>query len=114
MHTIPATAAALVVLLGVALSACSPAPESSSAAGGSAVRFGIGVNRARMAVANSPVGGRAAFSIALVFRADAVGAGDNAQWYGKTGLIDAEQGGVTSDWGTVLTETGNVILRMSG
>src|SRR4051794_10549453 len=73
-------------------------------AGGPAVRF----NRNRMAVASSPVGGRTAFSIALLFRADAVGANDNAQWYGKSGLIDAEQGGVTADWGTVLTETGNV------
>ncbi|MEY2407595.1 MAG: hypothetical protein QOF48_265 [Verrucomicrobiota bacterium] len=73
-------------------------------AGGPAVRF----NRNRMAVSTSPMGGRTAFSIALVFRADAVGAGENAQWYGKTGLIDAEQGGVTADWGTVLTETGNV------
>src|ERR1043166_2602822 len=73
-------------------------------AGGPAVRF----NRNRMAVTSSPVGGRTAFSIALVFRADAVGANDNAQWYGKSGLIDAEQPGVTSDWGTVITETGNV------
>src|ERR1043166_3926486 len=35
-------------------------------AGGPAVRF----NRNRMAVTSSPVGGRTAFSIALVFRAD--------------------------------------------
>src|SRR5947207_14956163 len=49
-------------------------------AGGSAVRF----NRQRMAVPNSPAGGRSAFSIAYVFRADAVGANDAGNnWYGK-------------------------------
>ncbi len=73
-------------------------------AGGNAVRF----NRNRMSIPNSPVGGRSAFSIAYVFKADAPGAGDNVQWYGKTGIVDAEQGGITADWGTVLTETGQV------
>ncbi|HKX61619.1 MAG TPA: lamin tail domain-containing protein, partial [Verrucomicrobiae bacterium] len=74
-------------------------------AGGAAVRF----NRNRMAAGNSPVGGRTAFTIAYVFRPDAPGANDSGNnWYGKTGIIDAEQGGVTADWGTVLTETGNV------
>ena len=72
--------------------------------GGSAVRF----NRNRMSVPSSPVGGRNAFTLAYVFKADAAGAGDNVQWYGKTGIVDAEQGGVTADWGTVLTEAGQV------
>ncbi|HEU0010314.1 MAG TPA: hypothetical protein VFT34_10915, partial [Verrucomicrobiae bacterium] len=45
-------------------------------AGGNAVRF----NRNRMSIPNSPVGGRSAFSIAYVFKADAPGAGDNVQW----------------------------------
>jgi hypothetical protein len=80
--------------------------QNVTPAGGPAVRF----NRNRMSVANSPVGGRTAFSMALVFKPDAVGAGDNVQWYGKTGLVDAEQGGIQNDWGTVLTETGNVGL----
>lgn len=75
-------------------------------AGGPAVRF----NMNRMSVASSPLGGTTAFSIALIFKPDAVGANANVQWYGKTGLIDAEQGGVTADWGTVITETGNVGL----
>jgi hypothetical protein len=74
-------------------------------AGGNAVRF----NRNRMSIPNSPVGGRTAFSIAYVFKADALGANDaGANWYGKTGIVDAEQGGIVADWGTVLTETGQV------
>ena len=73
--------------------------------GGSVVRF----NRQRMSVPNSPVGGRSSFSLAYVFRADAVGANDAGNnWYGKSGIIDAEQGGVTADWGTVITEAGQV------
>ena len=44
-----------------------------------------------------------------MFRADAPGANDAGNnWYGKTGIVDAEQGGVVADWGTVITETGNV------
>jgi hypothetical protein len=79
--------------------------RSVTPAGGNAVRF----NRNRMSIGNSPVSGRTAFSIALVFRADAAGASDaGANWYGKSGLVDAEQGGVVNDWGTVITETGNV------
>lgn len=79
--------------------------KNATPAGGAVVRF----NRNRLGVGSSPVGGRTAFSIAVVFRMDAVGASDSgANWYGKTGLLDAEQGGVTADWGTVVTETGNV------
>src|SRR5258706_12890839 len=74
-------------------------------AGGKAVRF---FGAQRMSVASSPVGGRTAFSVAIVFRAGASGAGDNAQWWGKTGLVDAEEPGRTSDLGTVLAETGQV------
>jgi hypothetical protein len=75
-------------------------------AGGKAVRF----NGNRMAIGSSTVGGRTAFSLVYVFKADAVGANGNVQWYGKSGIVDAEQGGVTADWGTVITETGNVGL----
>jgi hypothetical protein len=79
--------------------------KNATPGGGAAVRF----NRNRMAAGNSPVGGRAAFSIVYAFRVDAPGANDSGNnWYGKTGIVDAEQGGVMADWGTVVTETGNV------
>ncbi len=73
-------------------------------AGGKAVRF----NGNRLAIGSSTVGGRTAFSLVYVFKADAVGANANAQWYGKSGIVDAEQPGVAADWGSVITETGNV------
>jgi hypothetical protein len=62
----------------------------------------------RLSVANSPAGGRTSFSVAVVFKATGVGANNSAQWWGKTGLVDAEEPGVVSDWGTVITETGAV------
>ena len=78
---------------------------NATPAGGKVVRF----NRQRMSVSSNPIGGRTAFSLVYVFKADAAGANDSgANWYGKSGIIDAEQGGVTADWGTVITETGNV------
>lgn len=63
---------------------------------------------------NSPVSGLTNFSLAIVFKADAPGAGNAYQWYGKTGLVDAEQGGVTQDWGTVIDENGQVGLGIGG
>ncbi|HYG33598.1 MAG TPA: CotH kinase family protein, partial [Clostridia bacterium] len=74
-------------------------------AGGSAVRF----NRQRVKMlTGSPIGGATSFSIAVVFRADAVGANNSWQWYGKTGIVDAEEGGVTADWGVVIDEQGQL------
>jgi hypothetical protein len=46
----------------------------------------------------------------MVFKADAVGANGASQWYGKSGIVDAEQGGVTQDWGTVINENGQLGL----
>jgi hypothetical protein len=78
--------------------------QNITPAGGPVVRF----NRDFMSTSTSPLGGATAFSIALVFKADAVGANECADWYCKTGLVDAEEYGVTADWGTVITETGQV------
>jgi hypothetical protein len=78
--------------------------KGATPAGGPVVRF----NRHWMTSPGSPLAGMAAFSIAYVFKADAAGANNNAQWYGKSGIVDAEQGGVTADWGTVIDEQGRV------
>jgi hypothetical protein len=56
---------------------------------------------------NSPVAGLTSFSIALVLRVDQAGAG-GAQWYNNSGIVDAEQGGVTSDWGMVVNANGEL------
>lgn len=76
-------------------------------AGGPAVRFNLDWLRAS---ANSPVAGLTNFSIALVFSAGAVGGNNSFQWYGKSGIIDAEQGGVTRDWGVVIDQNGQLGL----
>ncbi len=74
-------------------------------AGGPLVRF----NQDRLRrLDNSPVGGLTSFSIALVFRLNGTGAGDQTQWYNNTGLVDAEQGGVTADWGAAVTSDGHL------
>src|SRR6185503_3825308 len=73
--------------------------------GGRVVRFN---GTQRLAVGSSPVGLRTAFSVAIVFKASAIGANNNAQWWGKSGIVDAEEPGVTSDWGTVINEAGQV------
>ncbi|HMJ63807.1 MAG TPA: lamin tail domain-containing protein, partial [Candidatus Binatia bacterium] len=80
--------------------------KSMTPVGGSAVRF----NRHWLTTSSSPFGGATAFSIAVVFKASAPGANDAANWYGKSGIVDAEQGGATADWGTVLDEQGRVAI----
>lgn len=73
-------------------------------AGGPVVRF----TNSLLTVPDSPVGGSTAFSLALVFRANKVGANDGTQWYGKTGIVDAEASGTQPDWGVVIDQSGHV------
>jgi len=72
---------------------------NTTPAGGPAVRFDQ--DRLRR-TDNSPVAGLTSFSMAVVFRVNGAGAGGQTQWYNNTGLVDAEQGGVTADWGTAI------------
>ena len=79
--------------------------KSATPTGSSAVRF----SQDQLKISSgSPVAGLTSFSIALVFRADAPGGNYSSQWYGKSGLVDAEQGGVMADWGAVLDQNGSV------
>ena len=78
--------------------------KNATPVGGSVVQF----NRHWLTSTDSPVGGATAFSIAIVFRASQPGANGAAQWYGKSGIVDAEQGGAVNDWGTVIDEQGRV------
>ncbi len=59
----------------------------------------------RMTVANSPVAGRNAFSMAVVFKVDQPGIREESHWFGKSGIVDASQSGVTNDWGFAVRET---------
>lgn len=81
--------------------------KEATPTGSSAVRFNRNWLRSYY---DSPVAWLTNFSIAIVFKADAVGASGSSQWYGKSGIVDAEQGGVTQDWGTVIDENGHLGL----
>ncbi|MCF7708165.1 MAG: lamin tail domain-containing protein [Verrucomicrobia bacterium] len=61
-----------------------------------------------LTAAQSPVAGHTNFSIILVFRATEPGVDRSVQWWGKTGIIDAEQPGFTEDWGVVIDESGQL------
>ena len=84
--------------------------KNATPIGGSVVRF----NRHWLTSTDSPVGGASAFSVAIVFRASQPGANGGGQWYGKSGIVDAEQGGATADWGTVIDEQGRVAFGSGG
>lgn len=77
----------------------------STPADGPVVRF----NQQRLRrTSNSPAAGLTGFSIALVFRLNGNGVGGQTQWYQNTGLVDAEQAGVTADWGVAVTADGHL------
>lgn len=61
----------------------------------------------QVAAGDNPVGGLANYTIALVFRTSVNGAA-GGQWFNNTGLVDAEQGGVTNDWGVVINDQGQI------
>ncbi|MCX6880057.1 MAG: DUF6288 domain-containing protein [Verrucomicrobia bacterium] len=53
----------------------------------------------KVAAGDSPINGKQQFTVAVVFKPHAAGAGTDGQWYQNSGLVDAEQPGVTQDWG---------------
>ncbi|MDB6068031.1 MAG: hypothetical protein JWR26_4239 [Pedosphaera sp.] len=64
-----------------------------------------------VAGASSPVQGLTSFTVGIVFRVTAAGVGGEppgTQWYNQGGLVDAEQPGVTQDWGISLNNTGEL------
>ena len=79
--------------------------KKASPVGGPVVRF----NQSFMTVGDSPLGGATSFSLALVFK-PAAGGANGGNWYQCTGLVDAEQSFVMTDWGTVLDASGRVAL----
>lgn len=79
--------------------------KNATPGGSSVLRF----ERNWMTVPESPVGGLKAFSMAMVFKAAAVGTNTSSHWYGKTGIVDADQTGTTADWGTGVDEKGRLV-----
>ena len=79
----------------------SPTLTTNALNGRNVVTFNGSTQDLIVAAGDSPIGGKQQFTVAVVFRPHAVGAGDDAQWYNNSGLVDAEQGGYTQDWGLV-------------
>jgi autotransporter-associated beta strand protein len=59
---------------------------------------------------SNPLVGETAFTVAMVVRLDAAGAGDETTWSNNTGILDADEAGVKNDWGLALSNTGKVGL----
>ncbi len=78
---------------------------NATPAGKAAVDF-PGTARLALPAASNPVTGETAFTVAMVVRADAVGAGTDTQWHANTGLLDAEEAGTVNDWGLALSAAG--------
>jgi hypothetical protein len=78
--------------------------------GHSVVRFDPvdGVDQLRISADSNPLGGVGDFSAAVVFRAGSPGIGGAGDWWANAGLVDAEQGGSTEDWGMSFSAEGRV------
>jgi hypothetical protein len=76
--------------------------KSATISGDSAVQF----NASQLTIANSPVAGLTAFSLAVVFKVDQLGADEGSGWSTKSGIVDANQNGAVNDWGLSVRETG--------
>jgi autotransporter-associated beta strand protein len=80
--------------------------HAATPTGNAAVDF-PGNAKLALASTSNPVAGKTAFTVAIVVQADAAGTGtDSGNWFDKTGLLDADETGVTNDWGLSFTETG--------
>jgi len=73
--------------------------------GTAAVDF-AGTARLGLAAASNPVANETTFTVAMVVRVDAAGAGTETNWFDNTGLLDAEESGVKNDWGLSVASTG--------
>jgi len=90
--------------------AASPTLSPSSFNGHNAITVS-GSNGLQVSASNSPVSGAGDFSVAVVFRPKVnAGSGGNAggNWFSYTGIVDAEQGGGTYDWGLVWSQDDKV------
>lgn len=83
--------------------------HAATPTGNAAVDF-PGTARLGLPATANPVNGETAFTVAMVLRADAAGAGADGQWFNNTGLLDAEEAGSTNDWGLALSASGKPAL----
>ena len=90
--------------------AASPILSPSSFNGHNAITVS-GSNGLQVSASNSPISGAGDFSVVVVFRpaADARSGGNaGGNWFSYTGIVDAEQGGGTYDWGLVWSQDDKV------
>jgi hypothetical protein len=80
-----------------------------------AIRFtpSDGDDRLRVAAASNPLAGEGDFTVVVVFNAVS-GIGSSGQWYNNAGLVDAEVGGTTNDWGMSFSSSGRVGAGIGG
>lgn len=78
--------------------------KSATPSGSPVVHF----DHNRMTVPSCPVAGRDAFSLVVVFKADELGVDEGTGWSTKSGIVDANEVGITNDWGFSIRETGYV------
>ena len=75
-----------------------PTLSLSAINGHNAITFNGSSQDLKVLASDSSVSGAGAFTVAAVFKPAASGA-NGVNWYGNSGLVDAEQYGVTNDWG---------------
>lgn len=80
--------------------------DTASRINGKAVVRFDGVND-QLRITNQSLDGLANFSVAMVFRTSTPGR-PGGNWYDNTGIVDAEVGGVTDDWGLALNNSGAI------
>jgi len=83
--------------------------HNATPAGTAAVDF-PGSARLGLAAAHNPIATHTAFTVAMVVRVDAAGAGEETNWFENTALIDADESGARNDWGLAIASTGKVGL----
>lgn len=80
--------------------------------GRAAVRFDAsdGVDRLRISDSDSPISGATDFSVTIAFAtaSNDLVTGAEGQWYGHTGLVDANRLGFGKDWGLSINASGQL------
>ncbi len=84
---------------------------SATPTGRAAVSFAAN-SRLGLPASSNAVATETSFSVAMVLKANAGGAGTQTNWFDNTGLIDADETGTVKDWGVALASTGRPLLGL--
>ena len=94
-----------------------PTVAAGAIGGRTAIRFAAGDGRDGLQIdkATNPLNGANDFSVAVVFATasnELVGA--NGHWFENTGLVDANEFGISADWGMSINSQGQLSAGMGG